>query len=138
MSLHDRHGVTYPSGRVLFREGDTTSDLYVVLRGRVMLLAHDASTGTPRIVRVVGPCGYFGEYACFGREPHRNTAVVHENDTALLIFSQTTAVELLRESPRFMIDIINELACRLLELEVERNDLRRGIGNNPNLEFSSP
>jgi CRP-like cAMP-binding protein len=123
MALHDRHGVVVPRGRVLYRQGETTSELYVVLRGSVQLV-DDAGDGP----RVIGPGGYFGEYACFGREPRRFTAVVREDDTALLVFTQTTAAELLRESPRFVIDIVNALAGRLLELEFERDDLRRALG----------
>ena len=129
-AMRDRHGSVFRKGRVLYRAGETSSDLYVVLRGRVALFSFDEKTGTSNHVREVGPGGYFGEYACFGREPRRYTAVVHENETAILVFTQVTATELLVASPRFIIEIINELAERLLELEAERNKLRRDTGQS--------
>lgn len=123
--LHDGHGAVYPRGRVIYRQGETGTELYVVLRGSVEFFVHDNPGGAARAVAIAEPGAYFGELGCFGREPRRTTAVVREDDTALLVFNQTSAVALLRESPNFTIEIINALASRLLALEAENERLTR-------------
>lgn len=125
LALHDRHGMRCPRGQVIYHQGETSDELYVVLRGSIEFFVRDGATGTPAPVAVAEPGQYFGELGCFGREPRRTTAVAREPDTALLVFNQTSATALLRESPRFTIEIINALAARLLEVEAENAQLRR-------------
>lgn len=127
LALHDRHGAVYPRGRVIYRQGETSDELYVVLRGSVEFFVQDGAA-SPVPVALAEPGQYFGELGCFGREPRRTAAVVREDDTALLIFNQTSAIALLRESPRFALEIVNSLATRLLALDVENAHLRRENG----------
>lgn len=125
-ALHERYGQVHPRGRVLYRQGDTSGELYVVLRGSVELFLPDAAApGGQRAAVVAAPGEYFGELACFGREPRRATAVVREDDTAVLLIDRAAAVDLLTASPRFVLDVIGSLAARLLFLEFENHDLRR-------------
>jgi CRP-like cAMP-binding protein len=125
-ALHDRHGVVYPRGRVVYRQGETSEELYVVLRGSVEFFIGGADGGEPTSVAVAKPGEYFGELGCFGREARRTTAIVGEDDTALLVFDQTSAAELLRHSPRFTMGIIKALADRLLALDFENAALKSG------------
>jgi CRP-like cAMP-binding protein len=117
MRLREKHGAVYQRGQVLYRQGETSSELYVVLSGAVDLFVRDAPGATPRPAGVAQPGAYFGELACFGRMPRRTTAVIAQDDTALLAFTGTTAVELLERSPRFMLQVVATMAAQLLELE---------------------
>jgi CRP-like cAMP-binding protein len=127
--LHDRHGVVYPRGRVIYRQAELSQDLYVVLRGSVEFFIRDEQGGEPIPVAIAQPGEYFGELGCFGREARRTTAVVREDETALLLFDPTSATELLRNSPRFALDIVNALANRLLTLDFENTQLKARSGH---------
>ena len=122
--LHDRHGVTYPRGRVIYRQGELSQELYVVLRGSVEFFIRDEHGDEPVPVAIAEPGEYFGELGCFGREARRTTAIVREDETALLLFDPNSATELLRNSPRFALDIVNALANRLLTLDFENAQLK--------------
>jgi CRP-like cAMP-binding protein len=122
--LHDRHGVVYPRGRVVYRQGDLSQELYVVLRGSIEFFIHGSEEGDPVPVAVARPGEYFGELGCFGREARRTTAIVGEDETALLLFDQHSATELLRNSPRFALGIVNALAERLMTLDFENTQLK--------------
>jgi CRP-like cAMP-binding protein len=122
--LHDRHGVVYPRGRVIYRQDELSQELYVVLRGSVEFFIRGDDGGETVPVALAQPGEYFGELGCFGREARRTTAVVREDDTALLVFDPSSATELLRNSPRFALDIVNALATRLLTLDFENSRLK--------------
>jgi CRP-like cAMP-binding protein/uncharacterized protein (DUF2225 family) len=111
-SLRDRHGAAFPRGRVICREGDTTSEFYVVLQGSVEVSQKDTSTGEKRVLFTVSSGGFFGEMSCFSGLPRSATCIAAE-DSVLLYFNQDTAVQLLRASPRFALGVIQSLCDRL-------------------------
>jgi uncharacterized protein (DUF2225 family)/CRP-like cAMP-binding protein len=111
-SLRDRHGAAFPRGRVVCREGDTTSEFYVVLQGSVEVSQKDKATGEKRILFTVPAGGFFGEMSCFSGLPRSATCIAAE-DSVLLYFNQDTAIQLLRASPRFALGVIQSLCDRL-------------------------
>jgi hypothetical protein len=113
-ALRDRHGAVYPRGRVLFREGDTQAEFFVVLAGSVELSLTDRDTGAKKVL-FISPVGdFFGEMSCFAGAPRSATATVIEDNTVLLQFNQDTAIQLLRASPRFALGVIQRLSDRVL------------------------
>ena len=111
-SLRDRHGAGFPRGRVICREGDTTSEFYVVLQGSVEVSQKDKATGEKRVLFTVPAGGFFGEMSCFSGLPRSATCIAAE-DSVLLYFNQDTAIQLLRASPRFALGVIQSLCDRL-------------------------
>jgi uncharacterized protein (DUF2225 family)/CRP-like cAMP-binding protein len=111
-SLRDRHGAAFPRGRVICREGDTTSEFYVVLQGSVEVSQKDTSSGDKRVLFTVAAGGFFGEMSCFSGLPRSATCIAAE-DSVLLYFNQDTAIQLLRASPRFALGVIQSLCDRL-------------------------
>ncbi|WNB86194.1 Na+/H+ antiporter NhaA [Cellulomonas sp. ATA003] len=73
----DPHGTRVPVARgdVLYRVGDDTYDLHVVLSGAVAVVGFPENGGEP-LVRVHGPRRFLGELDLFDDEPVRRTAVV--------------------------------------------------------------
>lgn len=111
--LRGRFGAAYPRGRVLFHEGETSTDFYVVLKGAVELASRDPATGQLRPLRAVRPGEFFGEMACFCDRPRAASAIVSE-DAVVLRLSQVAINDLLARSPRFARGVIQTLCDRLL------------------------
>ena len=111
-SLCDQYGVNYKTGRVIVRENENSTELYVLLNGAVEFSIADPETGSKRVLRTIRAGEVFGEMSCFSGLPRSATAVTTE-DSALLRFSRETAVELVRASPEFAVRIIQTLGDRL-------------------------
>jgi predicted acylesterase/phospholipase RssA len=80
--------VALEAGEVLFREGDAGDSLYVVVAGRVRLLAGEA--GAERAIRDLGPGELVGESALLTGEP-RTATVIAVRDTELFRLSAQSA-----------------------------------------------
>src|SRR2546430_269184 len=64
----------YRRGDVIFEKGDQANNLFVVLSGRVAIVAR-ASDGRESVISVLGPGALFGEMSLFnggGRPPGRS------------------------------------------------------------------
>jgi CRP/FNR family transcriptional regulator, cyclic AMP receptor protein len=110
--LCDQYGVNYRSGRVIVREDERSTELYVLLAGAVQFTVKDPETGKPRLLRTIHAGEIFGEISCFSGLPRSATALTIE-DSQLLRFSRETAIELIRASPEFAIRVIQTLGDRL-------------------------
>src|SRR5688500_2665653 len=122
--LRRRHGATFSRGDVIVREGDRSSEFYVVLQGAVDFTITDRATGAPVVVGSAGVSDFFGEIACFGGAPRTATATAAEDGTVLLYFDRETAVERRRTSPRFALGVIQRVGDRVFEAD----ELLRGAG----------
>jgi CRP-like cAMP-binding protein len=116
-SLRARHGAVLARGQVVVREGDTSSEFYVVLQGAVEFTISDRATSQEVVVGRAGPGDFFGEIACFGGLPRTASATAAEEGTMVLFFDRETAVELLRTSPRFALGVIQRVGDRVSELD---------------------
>ena len=80
--------VALEAGEVLFRAGDAGDSLYVVMAGRVRLLAGEP--GAERAIRDLGPGELLGESALLTGEP-RTATVIAVRDTELYRLSAESA-----------------------------------------------
>jgi CRP-like cAMP-binding protein len=71
--------VKYSAGSVIFREGDKSTQFYLVETGQVCVLRRDVS-GVEVVVRLLGPGQYFGEAGLVRNEP-RNATVETTRDS---------------------------------------------------------
>lgn len=75
----------YQKGEILFLEGAPTSNLGIVLSGRIMIEMGDAWSGRS-ILGTIGPGGTFAEaYACIPGEPMLVTVSAAEDTTVMLV-----------------------------------------------------
>ena len=75
----------YQKGEILFLEGAPTSNLGIVLSGRIMIEMGDAWGGRS-ILGTIGPGGTFAEaYACVPGEPMLVTVSAAEDTTVMLV-----------------------------------------------------
>lgn len=75
----------YQKGEILFLEGAPTSNLGIILCGRIMIEMGDAWGGRS-ILGTIGPGGTFAEaYACIPGEPMLVTVSAAEDTTVMLV-----------------------------------------------------
>ncbi len=66
--------ITLNKGAVLFREGDSGDQLYVVVAGKIKL-SRSGSAGRENLLAVLGPGQMFGELSLFDPGPRSSTAI---------------------------------------------------------------
>jgi CRP/FNR family transcriptional regulator len=115
--------VDCPAGEILFRRGDSGSELYLVLEGDVTFFKdspENASVGDePAVVGISGPGKVFGELALFGYGVRTLTARAGAG-TRLLILGRDDLMRLMAEDHRIAVGILRAVARRLIEVN-ERN-----------------
>jgi hypothetical protein len=129
-NLRDKHGAIFPRGQLVFRQGDTSSELYVVLQGAVELSITDPKTGAKKVVFNAPKGDFFGEMSCFAAQPRSATATVLEDDTVLLRFTQQSTIQLLRTSPRFALGVIQRLCDRVVSANEQIERLVAVVGSD--------
>ncbi len=107
-------GTSFGAGETIFEQGQTASGIYVVLSGRVKIVARVDDTPMELVEYRKGQC--FGETSAIGILPHSATAHVIE-DTAVLVLSARALHSLYHEDPPLfgllILNIARE-ACRRL------------------------
>jgi len=106
----------YRKGDIIYRQGETATDIYIIRKGRV------SACITEEYEKCLMPLGFFGEGDCFGEmaiievAPHHGTARAEE-ETELICLSISALFRLYEEEPRlFALIILNtarELSRRL-------------------------
>jgi len=118
--------VALEAGEVLFREGDAGDSLYVVVTGRVRILA--GAPGSERALRDFGPGELLGEMALLTGEP-RTATVVAVRDTELYRLSASSAELYLFSDASVMRRITTTLARRLARSPSARPAHQPGVRN---------
>jgi NTE family protein/lysophospholipid hydrolase len=98
-------------GQTLFRQGEPPDYVYVVVRGRLEVLA-EGEDGRADVVRHLGHGDLVGEVAIFTGEP-RNATVRAIRDTELVRLSKADVFRLLERHPRRAIEVVRALAKRV-------------------------
>lgn len=118
--------VNAPSRTVIFKQGDASRGVYIVVSGQVKLALQGAQ-GAEQVVELVGPGGVFGEIALFLNGPH---IVMAEPlaDTQLVHIVKANVLAELERSPEFMRGMVAILSRRLQHLlnALENCTLRSG------------
>ncbi|MCK9285201.1 MAG: Crp/Fnr family transcriptional regulator [Rhodocyclaceae bacterium] len=111
-------------GDVLFRRGDPTLGLHVVVFGQVKL-AISSAQGNEKVVEIIGPRQSFGEAVMFLERPYPVTAEALV-DTLLLHVARENVNDLLTADPSFSRAMLAGLSFRLHSLiqDVESYSMR--------------
>lgn len=107
----DANETMIPRGDLLFRQGDPSSELFVVLEGKIAVATH-SSDGRESLVAVLEPGGLFGELGMFDGEP-RSADARALTDGKVLSIAYDDVREVLRDQPEFLWIIVRILAQRL-------------------------
>lgn len=100
----------FPAGTVLFEEGQSGQEMYVIHSGRVRLSRR--VRGEPQLLAVLPPGEFFGELAIINGRARSATAEVIE-DAQLLVLDGKMFEALVRGNAEIALRLIKRLAARL-------------------------
>ena len=101
----------YEAGIVIFRRGDPSNGLGVVLQGRVRTVI-TSPEGRQQVLKVFGPGRTFADIAVFDDEPQPAEAIADAESTVVFI-PRPDLLDLLKRHPDAAIDVIHLFASRL-------------------------
>jgi CRP-like cAMP-binding protein len=119
-ALFQRFGKEFPKGTVLFREGETGKEMFVLQSGRVVITK--TVRDTEKTLAVLGPGEFFGEMALISNKPRNATAVVEEA-SRLLVIDPKTFEGMVRGNSEIAVRMIKKLAERLGEADAQIENL---------------
>jgi CRP-like cAMP-binding protein len=101
----------YSVGDVIFEEGSTGRELYVVLDGLVEIakLSGDSKT----VIITLGKGEFFGEMAVIDGSSRSATAIAATSDTRVMRINHARFVYLVSQQPAFALMIMDALSKRL-------------------------
>ena len=102
---------TYGRNQVLFEQGDSSSELFVVDEGRIAI-AQRSGDGRESVVAVLDAGGLFGELGLFDDAP-RSADARALLDSRVVVLGYEPVRALLRERPELLWVIVRMLAGRL-------------------------
>ena len=98
-------------GDVLFNEGDSGSQLYVVIEGKIKL-GRTSADGRENLLAILGPGQMFGELSFFDPGPRSATATA-VTDVALKSLGHDALIPVLSTHPDVALALLHQLAGRL-------------------------
>jgi CRP/FNR family transcriptional regulator, cyclic AMP receptor protein len=112
--LHARFGRRFESGEVIFREGEATTEAYLLEEGRVRLIKK--VRGIERSLMVLRPGDLFGESALLPGALRSSTAIALSGCVALAL-DHKTLQNLLEHNPAVASRVVKQLVLRLRDAE---------------------
>jgi len=106
--------VNAPARTVIFKCGDASRGVYIVVSGQVKLALQGAQ-GAEQIVELMGPGNIFGKIAIFLNGPHVVMAESLAN-TQLMLIAKANVLAELERTPEFMRGMVAILSRRLQHL----------------------
>jgi CRP/FNR family transcriptional regulator, cyclic AMP receptor protein len=85
-------------GQVLFREGEAGEEMFIVLRGSIVI-SKPVTGRVEQVLARIGPGDFFGEMSLFDRSP-RSATIQSDSDATLLVLDSQALRRLTELSPR--------------------------------------
>ena len=106
----------YRKSEVIFEQGSTGSEMYLIHSGRVLLsVGRNEGEQTPLVV--LNPGDFFGEMALVDDSPRSTTASAVEDDTELIVIDRARFLFMVRQQPEFALSLMHTLCQRLREMD---------------------
>lgn len=112
---------TLSRGKILFKTGDYDEKFYIVLRGKLKLVA-STEDGRENLVTVIGAGEFLGEIALLDPKPVSTTAVALTN-TKLFSIKYEEMTKILNKYPLILKNMLRVLATRLRKTDEYLSDL---------------
>src|SRR5262250_2302400 len=122
-TLFQRFGKEFPKGTVLFHEGETGKEMFVLQSGKVIITK--TVRDTVKTLATLGPGEFFGEMALISNRPRNATAVVSER-ARLLVIDPKTFEGMIRGNAEIAVRMIKKLADRLSDADAQIENLLLG------------
>jgi len=106
----------YRKSEVIFEEGSTGSEMYIIHSGRVLLSIRQNETQQTPVV-VLNPGDFFGEMALVDDSPRSATASAVEDGTELIVMDRARFMFMVRQQPEFALSLMHTLCQRLRDMD---------------------
>jgi CRP/FNR family cyclic AMP-dependent transcriptional regulator len=106
----------YRESEIIFEQGSTGSEMYLIHRGKVLLSVRQDETQKVALV-VLGPGDFFGEMALVDDSPRSATASAVEDDTELIVIDRVRFLFMVRQQPEFALSLMHTLCRRLRDMD---------------------
>lgn len=114
MKLTTKHEIqSFADGEIIFNEGDTTAEMYVISRGMVEITKHVG--GHPIRLATLERGSVFGEMSLLEGLPRSATARA-KGVTSLLVLRPGSLLLQIRRDPTFAFELLQQLSSRIREL----------------------
>jgi len=110
--------VDFPAGSVVFREGDTGADMFIIESGQVDIV-RKARGDEP--VASLGPGDFFGEMAMLEDQP-RFAGAIARSDVRALRIERSAFTDMLKQNVEIAVRIMRKLAARHRRAEQRAQD----------------
>ncbi len=112
--LFQRLGKTFPSGTVLFHDGERGKEMYVIQTGKVKISKR--IRGEEQTLATLDAGEFFGEMAILNNQPRTATATVLE-ESKMLVIDPKTFEAMIKGNTEIAVRMIKKLAQRLEEAD---------------------
>jgi len=102
--------VNLPMGEVLFYEKEESSEMYIVLEGKVRASLFDEH-GNELVLAELGPGEFIGEMSMIDELPRSATVIAQEN-TKLAKLRKEVFLRIIKENPDIAVNVIKSLVAR--------------------------
>ena len=105
----------YGKSEVIFEEGSTGSEMYLIHSGRVLLsVRRNQAKQVPLVV--LNPGDFFGEMALVDDSLRSTTASAVVDDTELIVIDRVRFLFMVRQQPEFALSLMHTLCRRLRDM----------------------
>jgi Cyclic nucleotide-binding domain/FHA domain len=109
--------IDFPAGTVVYKQGDTGSDMFVIESGQIDII----QTGNDEVTDSFGPGDFFGEMALLEDQPRHVTAVAKAATRALRI-ERAAFADVLRQNVEIAIRIMRKMSARQRRTDLRLHD----------------
>lgn len=106
----------YGKSEIIFEQGSTGSEMYLIHKGRVLLSVRQNETQQIPLA-VLNPGDFFGEMALVDDSPRSATASAVEGDTELIVMDRPRFLFMVRQQPEFALSLMHTLCRRLRDMD---------------------
>ena len=117
---------SFKKGTIIVREGDIGRCMYEILKGSVSVFIQYGTEDERQLTNLVKG-QYFGELAVMGGWPRTATIVANADDTMLGQIEREELVEMFKNDPEKVKEILENLSHRVRDLTAEYMDVCSAI-----------
>lgn len=105
----------YRKSQVIFEQGSTGSEMYLIHSGRVLLSVR-RNKGKQVPLVVLNPGDFFGEMTLVDDSPRSTSASAVDDDTELIVVDRARFLFMVRQQPEFALSLMHTLCRRLRDM----------------------
>jgi CRP/FNR family cyclic AMP-dependent transcriptional regulator len=117
---------SYRKSEVIFEEGSTGSEMYLIHSGKVLLSVRQNEIQQVPLI-LLNPGDFFGEMALVDDSPRSATATAVEDNTELVAIDRARFLFMVRQQPEFALSLMHTLCQRLRDMD--KRSSPEGVSN---------